>query len=129
MEVHYLDTSAVVKLVRPEAETAALVGWLDGRRWVISDLHRTELRRAAGRAGPMTSARADRLLAEAAILTVHGGVFDDAGRLAPADLRSLDALHLAAASTLGPDLAGVVAYDRRLLDAAAARGITTHSPV
>lgn len=128
MEVHYLDTSAVVKLVRSEAESGALAAWLDGRHWVISDLHRTELRRAAARAGPATSARADRLLAEAAILSVHGGVFDDAGRLTPIDLRSLDALHLAVASTLGPDLAGLVAYDRRLLEAAETQGITTWSP-
>lgn len=85
MQIWYADTSAVVKLVQPEPETAALRAWLAPRRWVVSDLHRTEL-------------------------------------------RSLDALHLAVARMLGPDLAGVVAYDRRLLDAAAAAGIPTASP-
>lgn len=55
-------------------------------------------------------------------------VFDHAGRLDPPSLRSLNALHLAAALTLGPDLAGFVGYDQRLLDAAAAVGITVASP-
>ncbi len=40
----------------------------------------------------------------------------DAGRLAPADLRSLDATHLASAEQLGPDLRGFVTYDERLGD-------------
>jgi predicted nucleic acid-binding protein len=45
--VWYLDTSALAKLVRPEAETPALRRWLGHRRWIASDLVRTELRRAA----------------------------------------------------------------------------------
>lgn len=128
MEVWYADTSAVAKLVEPEAETAALRAWLGTRRWVVGDLHRTELRRAAVRVGPGAVARADRLLAEVDLLTLTGAEFDRAGRLAPATLRSLDALHLAAAQALGPDLAGVVGYDHRLLDAAAELGIATASP-
>lgn len=43
-------------------------------------------------------------------------------------LRSLDALHLAAAMSLGSDLAGIVAYDERLVDAASEQGIPTASP-
>lgn len=128
MDVWYLDTSAVAKLVQPEAETRALRSWLGGRRWVISNLHRTELRRAARRVGARTLARAERLLAEADLLSVTGQIFDDAGRADPTELRSLDALHLAAAQALGPDLAGVVAYDARLLDAARQTNIPTVAP-
>ena len=128
MEVWYADTSAVAKLVQPEPETGALLDWLGGRRWVVSDLHRTELRRAALRVGPGTLARAERLLAEVDLLTLSGNEYDLAGRLQPAGLRSLDALHLAAARALGRDLAGVVGYDQRLLDAAAEAGIPVASP-
>lgn len=128
MAVWYLDTSALAKLVRSEPETRALRLWLGGRRWVISDLHRTELRRAASRAGGRAPARADRLLAESDILKVDADVFDAAGRLTPPTLRSLDALHLAAAMMLGPDLAGIVVYDASLRRAAAFAGITAESP-
>lgn len=129
MEVWYLDPSAAVKLVQPEAETAALRSWMEGRRWVISDLHRTELRRAARRAGPGTLARAERLLVELDTVGVTGDVFDAAGRADPTVLRSLDAIHLAAAAVLGDDLAGIVAYDRRLVEAAHQQGLVVVSPV
>lgn len=128
MEVWYADTSAVVKLVEPEAETPALQRWLRDRRWVVSDLHRTELRRAAARVRPAALRRAERLLDELDTVTLTGGEYDLAGRLPPPSLRSLDALHLAAARALGPDLAGVVAYDGRLLDAATGLGIPVVSP-
>lgn len=128
MSVWYLDTSAVAKLVRPERETAALRRWLGGKRWIISDLHRTELRRAAQRAGGRALARAERLLAESDVISVDADTFDLAGRMQPATLRSLDAVHLGAAVSLGSDLAGVVAYDNRLLRAAGDVGISTRSP-
>jgi hypothetical protein len=129
VEVWYVDTSAVVKLVEPEHETPALRDWLRSRRWVVSDLHRTELRRAALRVGPGTLARADRLLTELDVLTLSRAEYDRAGRLEPTRVRSLDALHLAVAQALGRDLAGIVGYDQRLLRAAAEAGISIASPM
>lgn len=128
MAVWYLDTSALAKLVRPEHETSALRRWLGAKRWLISDLHRTELRRAAARAGGRAPARADRLLAASETIRITPEVFDRAGRLAPLELRSLDALHLSAAMALGSDLAGIVVYDERLAAAAAAAGLATVAP-
>lgn len=128
MDIWYLDTSAVAKLVRAELETGALRRWLTTRRWILSDLHRTELRRAAARAGGRAPGRADRLLAESDVISITAEIFDTAATLGPASLRSLDALHLAAATTLGPDLAGVVAYDGGLLTAAQAMGLEVASP-
>lgn len=128
MQFWYVDTSAVVKLVQPEAETAVLRDWLRGKQWVISDLHRTELRRAAQRLGPTTLRRAERLLSELDIITINGQGFDEAGHAKPVELRSLDALHITAAQSLGPDLAGIVAYDIRLLDASSEAGIPAISP-
>lgn len=118
----------MVKLVRPDAETEHLLHWLGAKPWVLSDLHRTELRRAASRAGGRALARAERLLAESDVIRIDAEVFDRAGRLGPLHLRSLDALHLAAATTLGEDLAGMVVYDDRLRSAAAASGIEVSSP-
>jgi len=128
MGLWYVDTSAFAKLVRPEAETAVLKRWLRRRRWIASDLHRTELRRAAARAGGRAPARAERLLSEVDIVVVTAEVFDAAGRLVPKTLRSLDALHVAAAQQLGDDLEGMVVYDERLASAARSAGVDVASP-
>ena len=55
-------------------------------------------------------------------------MLDRAGRIPARNLRSLDAIHLAAAQEFEDDLAGVVNYDRRQLEAAAKLGIPTASP-
>lgn len=55
-------------------------------------------------------------------------VFEEAGRLQPPTLHSLDALHLAAALDLGDDLEGIVTYDERPAEAAKANGIPAISP-
>jgi len=46
----------------------------------------------------------------------------------PAGLRSLDAIHLASALTLGDELDAFVTYDARQADAARAAGLTVESP-
>ena len=124
----YLDTSAAAKLAVDEPETDALFDWLRLRPSVLSDLHRTELRRAASRRGGRAVVRAGEVLRSRRVLRIAPEIFESAGRVGPPLLRSLDALHLAVAQTLGPDLDGIVAYDRRLLDAATAAGIEVASP-
>lgn len=124
----YVDTSAAAKLIQPERETRALRRWLMSRAWIMSDLHRTELRRAAARTSRTVSARADRLLSDVDLIAVDATVLDSAGQLSDPSLRSLDAIHLAAALQLGDDLAGIVAYDQRLLDAASGLGLRVASP-
>src|SRR3712207_1303345 len=96
---HYLDTSALVKLVVPGAETRALLAWLRqaDRGPPKCDLARTELLRAVRRVAPgrMPQARAVRdVLAR---LDVTSLVFEQAAQLTPPALRTLDALPLAAA--------------------------------
>lgn len=126
--IWYLDTSALAKLVRPEAETRALRSWLARKRWIVSDLHRTELRRAAWRSGGRALARAERLLAECDVVRIDADTFDRAGHVEPSTLRTPDALHLAAAMTLGADLSGIVVYDERLRRAAVDLGVRTVAP-
>src|SRR5919204_206209 len=51
-----------------------------------------------------------------------------AALLDPPEIRSVDAVHLAAARALAPALAAFVAYDARLADAAAALGLPVEAP-
>ena len=51
-----------------------------------------------------------------------------AGRLGPDGLRTLDAIHLAAAGAAGGDLGGVVTYDSRMAEAGQALGLEILAP-
>jgi predicted nucleic acid-binding protein len=129
-DVAYLDTSAVAKLLLREPETSALRREL--RRWprrASSSLLRVELLRAVKRAAlPRLAAPARRHLAAISLIRMDDALLDRAGDLDPASLRSLDAIHLASALTLGSDLGIVVTYDDRMLQGAAALGLPTASP-
>jgi predicted nucleic acid-binding protein len=127
---YYLDTSALVKLVVAESETAALQSWLaaDARDPVASDLVRTELLRAVRRSVPERMERAREILNSLTLLSISTPIFEQAGRLEPAAMRSLDALHLAVALELGDDLEGLVTYDDRLAEAARLQGIRVEGP-
>lgn len=125
----YVDASAAAKLLVDEAESAALVAFLDGmddeQRVVSSALLETELRRLAVRLG-LEQAGVTALLARLDLVDPPRALFHEAGLLPGMHLRSLDALHLATA--LRVDAEVVVAYDRRLLDAARSLGLEAHSP-
>ncbi len=74
----------------------------------------------------MVQARA--VLDALVLLQVTTDVFETAALLEPATLRTLDAVHLASALTLGDELEGLVAYDERLATAAASLGIPVVAP-
>lgn len=126
----YVDSSAAVKLVVEEPETAALSAWAVTRDGdlVSSDLVRTELLRATKRAAPDRLVRAREVLDALVLMELPTAVFERAAILEPEVLRSLDALHLAAALELGDDLDGVVTYDGRLADSARSIGIPVLAP-
>lgn len=129
----YLDTSALVKLVRTEAESDALRKYLRRQRrdgFVTSALARTELVRAALPGGAAAVAHARRLLSGIDQIRVDVRVLDDAATLlSPSRLRSPDAIHLASARRIGADLREIVTYDERLAQAAAAIGLSTRAPI
>ena len=129
-EVAYLDTSAAVKLLMAELESPALREWLRGRPVQASAaLLRVELIRVVRRAGlPRLLPDARRLLAGVHLIRLDDALLDQAAGLDPTELRSLDSVHLAAAVSLGDDLAAVVSYDDRLLAAAASLGLPTATP-
>ena len=125
----YLDTSAFAKLLTAEAESEALRRFLRAQpTQVSSTLLDVEAHRVAARLGTVAAARTARLLAGIALTPITPEVRSLARTIPPLSLRSLDAIHLATAVALGPDLGVFVAYDRRLLDAAADAGLTVASP-
>jgi predicted nucleic acid-binding protein len=129
-EVAYLDTSAAVKLLMTERESRALRTWLRGRpERASAALLRVELVRVVRRAGvPRLIPEARKLLAGVHLIRLDDALLERAADLDPIDLRSLDSIHLAAAASLGDDLAAVVSYDERLLAAATVLGLPTATP-
>ena len=125
----YLDSSALVKLAVREPESAALRRYLRRRRPLIaSALARTEVARALLSLGPDAVRRGHDVLTRVDMVRINDRVLDAAGLLAPADLRSLDAIHLASAEQLGPDLRAFVTYDERQAAAAGGRGFRVIRP-
>ncbi len=125
----YLDSSAIVKLVTREPESAALRRYVRRRRSLVtSALARTEVARALLPLGPewMRSGRV--LLEGIEVLRVSDRVLNAAGALLPVQLRSLDAIHLATARQLGTELARVVTYDERMAATARTLGLVVVSP-
>jgi predicted nucleic acid-binding protein len=129
-DVAYIDTSAAVKLLMTEPESPALRRWLRRRPARASAaLLRVELVRVVRRAGlPRLIPEARKLLAGVHLIRLDDALLDRAADLDPIDLRSLDSIHLAAAVSLGEDLAAVVSYDERLLAAATSLGLPTATP-
>ena len=127
---YYLDTSALAKWLTAEAESPALNAWGNRRpgALVASHLTRTELLRVARRMTPIHVQVAHDVLSSIRLLKLSPSVFDLAARLGPARLRSLDALHLASALGLGPDLQAIVTYDKRLAEGALLNDIAVVSP-
>jgi predicted nucleic acid-binding protein len=127
----YLDSSALVKLVLPEAETGALLGALsDWPERISSTIAGVEVLRAVRRAGAgeRVRERAERVISDIGLVRVDEAVLSGAARLEPAELRTLDAIHLATALSAGEDLGAMICYDDRLAQAAARLGVTMMAP-
>ena len=126
----YLDSSAVVKLARREVETDALRAWLasNAQPLVSSALVRAETARVLTRSDPAARAVLPSVLALLHQRSVTDDLLDAAGRYTDPVLRSLDAIHLATAEELRSVLTWFVTYDKRLADAAQARGVPVSMP-
>jgi uncharacterized protein len=125
----YLDSSALVKLVVQEPESAALLRYLRRRpRRVSSALARVEVVRAVHPQGAAAVTRARRVLERTSLLRLDDLLLDAAAELDGPSLRSLDAIHLAAAQAFGAELEGVVTYDVRMAEAATGLDLRVASP-
>jgi predicted nucleic acid-binding protein len=127
----YLDASAIVKLVGRERESAELAEWLSLRDEAVSSaLSSMEVRRALRRAGASAEAfrEAERQLQLVTLVEVQSPVLELAGRIPGAHLRSLDAIHLATALSIGALPDAFLTYDARLADAATRQGLAVVHP-
>jgi predicted nucleic acid-binding protein len=127
--VNYLDSSGLVKLLVREHESVGLRRWLEGEGGGItsSELAWVEVMRTVRRQNPSLLPGARAFLSGVDYVPLTRSVLVQAAELGGPLLRSLDAIHVASALRI-PDLGAFVAYDRRLLDAAADVGLTTASP-
>jgi predicted nucleic acid-binding protein len=130
--VLYLDTAALVKLVRPEPESAALADYLDARQETIlvsSALVEVELPRALRRSEPALIGRVPGVLARLGRYDIDETVRQAAGSYPETTLRSLDAIHLATADVIfRAFLEAFVAYDHRLRTVAAEADLPVACP-
>jgi hypothetical protein len=125
----YLDSSAIVKLAVAEPESAALRRHLRRRRPLVSSaLARAEVGRALLPLGEQAVRRGHEVLDRLELIRVSDRILAAAGQLQPAELRTLDAIHVATAQQLGSDLARIVTYDERMRAAAAANGCPVAAP-
>jgi predicted nucleic acid-binding protein len=125
----YLDSSALVKLAVAERESRAL------RRYLRSNperascaLARVEVPRAVRAHGSAALRRAREVIRRLDLLQLDDDLLEAAADLDAGILRSLDAIHLAAAKLLGDQLTAVVTYDERMTAAAARLGLPVTSP-
>jgi len=127
--VVYLDSSALVKLVIAEPESSALRRYLGEEPERAScALARVEVLRAVREHGSRAVTRARRLLQRLNLVQIDEELLEVAAALDPRVLRSLDAIHLAAAQLFGGELTAIVTYDRRMAAAAALVDLAVTSP-
>ena len=120
----YLDSSAIVKLVVREPGSSGLVDVVSSDPDVVSSaVAYTEVMRAVRRAGGPTR-RAEQVLRSIALVPVDQAILREAATLTPVSLRSLDAVHLASALSLRPDVDALISYDAHLARAATAAGLS-----
>jgi predicted nucleic acid-binding protein len=133
--VFYADASALVKLVRDEAESEALRAFLADADLVSSELVLTEIPRAVRRAVTqdlflpldLLLERTAELIDALALRPLDRAFLEGAGALAEPALRALDAIHVASAVDLDP-IEAFVTYDERQAAAARLAGLRTMSP-
>jgi predicted nucleic acid-binding protein len=129
-ELGYFDASAFVKLIRDEPESEALVDLVnsDWRLMGSSEILAIEVSRAARRAGGEIPARAVHLLRGVALVPLSPDLRMQSCQVGPSELRSLDAVHLATALSLGDRIGAIFTYDKRLAEASADAGLRVLAP-
>ena len=131
ISLYYADTSAVIKLLVEETDSKAFAAFYDAHsdaEWVSSALLRIELTRAVARAMPALLPDARALLLAFSCIAIDDDIVEGAMNEPDRMLRSLDAIHLATARVLAPELDALVTYDGRILRAATDAGLVTVSP-
>lgn len=124
----YLETSAALKLIIDEAESDAMSAAIAAAQpnllacWLLE----TEMRRTVARHPQISQELVTDVLEEIDLVGVPSALFRQASYLPGPHLRSLDALHVAAA--LRADVDVLVTYDLRVAESARSLGLRVLSP-
>lgn len=118
-----------MKLPLREAELdALLVELVEWDGYVSSALLGVEAIRACARYRDEYAVEARAFLEGLVLLPLDDAILDEAAATRPAELRSLDALHLATALSIRDEIGVFVTYDERLRAAATDRGLPVSQP-
>ena len=127
-QLAYVDASAFVKLVIDEPESDALGDALARLTMTSSAILEVEATLVVRRRQPRSFNGVRRLLGSVRLVEIERAIRRAAGDLEDPGQRSLDALHLATALSLGERCGAFFAYDDRLIAAARAHGLTVTVP-
>ena len=130
MGIAYIDSSALLKLIVREDETAALEADLAARDGLVtSALAVVECRRALRRAGPKRLLQhAEEVFDSVYLVELTRPILERAAALEPVLMRSLDAIHLATALAVGDPELELLTYDDRMAEGARAGGLRVLQP-
>ena len=124
----YIDSSAIIKLIKPEKESAALIKKLPSAL-IASRISRVEVTRTIIRYEPDLLDATYDVLADIQMVPVEDAIITIAENLPQfIDLRSMDSLHIASALAIQNVLKGIITYDKAMVIAANALGFKTLSP-
>lgn len=124
----YVDSSAALKLVIEEPESAALAAAIEADQpdllgsWLLE----TEMRRIVARHPNVSHQVVSDVLEGINLLAMPSWLFREASYLPGSHLRAPDALHLAAATSCGAD--HLVTYDVRMAESARLLGLRVLAP-
>ena len=126
----YLDSSAIASSLLSESQSRPRYADTSVRKrpLLTSALARTGSRSGLLPAGPEAVSRGFDVLRRIDVVRLNDRILNAAGTMLPADLRSLDAIHLATAHAVGSDLGRICAHDERLAAAAKASGLAVVAP-
>jgi predicted nucleic acid-binding protein len=131
VSLYYADTSAVIKLLVEETDSKAFAAFYDSHNdaeWVSSAVLRIEVTRVVLRVIPALLPDARDLLLAFTYIAIDDEIVEGAMNEPDRGLRSLDAIHLATARILAPELDGLLTYDDRRGKAATDAGLLIASP-
>ena len=124
----YMDSSAIIKLIKPEKESATLIKKLPPSL-ITSRISRVEVARTIAKHEPDLLTTAYDILADIQMIPVEDSIITIAENLPVyIALRSLDSLHMASALHIRNALMGIITYDKEMVRAGIALGFNTLSP-